>query len=116
MDVLALPETRQAQIGIPPQSLADRISVCASIAAVGALFERHNLVYLDWSYANVFWSLFDHSAYVIDLDGCSSAASTDPVLQLGGSADAWGENASSESDRNRMALLIPAASRDCARV
>lgn len=71
VDVLALTEDRQKASKLPPQSLADRISVCASIAAVAALFERHSLVYLDWSYANIFWSLSDHTAYVIDLDGCS---------------------------------------------
>jgi hypothetical protein len=107
VDVLALTEARQAQMMLPSQSLADRISVCASMAAVGALFERYGLVYLDWSYANVFWSLNHHSAYVIDLDGCSFG----PRLQI--QSPNWadplvprGRQAGNESDRYRAALLI----------
>jgi hypothetical protein len=107
VDVLALNETRQTILGLPPQSLADRISVCASIATVGALIERHDLVYLDWSYANLFWSLHDHSAYVIGLDGCSFG----PRPQI--NAPDWedpqvplGQSAGNQSDRYRVALLI----------
>ncbi len=107
VDVLALTEEQQKARKLPHQSLADRISVCASIAAVAALFERHGLVYLDWSYANVFWSMEDHSAYVIDLDGCSfgprpqihSHNWEDPQVPLG-------QPAGNESDRYRVALLI----------
>lgn len=107
IDVLALPEGRQAQLQLPPQSVADRVEVCASVARVGALFERHGLVYLDWSYANVFWSALDHAAYVIDMDGCSfgprpqiqSPNWDDPLVPMG-------ENAGNESDRYRLALLI----------
>ena len=98
---------QQAQAGLPPQSLTDRISVCASIAARAALFERHGLVYLDWSYANIFWCRGDHSAYVIDLDGCSfgprpqiqTPSWDDPHVPLG-------TTAGNESDRYRVALLI----------
>jgi hypothetical protein len=107
VDVLALTEDRQIQIKLSPQSLPKRIRICASIAAVGALLERSGLVYLDWSYANVFWSIRNHSAYVIDLDSCSfgprpqieSPNWADPLVPLGLDAD-------SESDRYRMALLV----------
>lgn len=106
VDVLALNEADQVRRKLPPQRLADRISVCASIAAVGALFERWKLVYLDWSYANVFWSTDDHSAFVIDLDGCSF----EPRLQI--QSHSWddplvprGTYAGNASDRYRLALL-----------
>ncbi len=107
VDVLALTEDRQTHLRLPPQPLASRISVCASIAAVGALFESAGLVYLDWSYSNVFWSLSDYSAYVIDMDGCSFGPRPqvqqpnwdDPLVPRGG-------NAGNESDRYRVALLI----------
>jgi hypothetical protein len=107
VDVLALTEDRQIQLKLPPQSLSDRISICASIAAVGALLERSGLAYLDWSYANVFWSILDHSAYVIDLDGCSfgprpqieSPNWADPLVPLG-------LNAGNASDRYRVGLLV----------
>ena len=107
VDMLALTEARQIRLKLPPQSLADRISICASITAVGALFERHGLVYLDWSYANVFWSVLDHSAYVIDLDGCSFGPR--PQIQTPNWPDPLvprGRDAGNESDRYRMALLI----------
>jgi hypothetical protein len=107
VDVLALTEARQTQLKLLPQSLKDRISVCASIAAVGALFERHGLVYLDWSYANIFWSQVDHSAYVIDLDGCSFGSR--PQIQTPNWEDPLvprGYDAGNESDRYRVALLI----------
>jgi hypothetical protein len=106
VDVLALTEARQRQIKVPPQSLTDRIAICASFAAVGALFERHGLVYLDWSYANVFWSVGEHSAYVIDLDGCSFGPR--PQIQSPGWEDPLvprGRDAGNESDRYRVALL-----------
>lgn len=107
VDMLALPESRQEKLGLPPQSLANRLAVCASIARVGALFERHGLAYLDWSYANVFWRSNDHCAYVIDMDGCSfgpraqieSPNWDDPLVPRGSLAG-------NETDRYRLALLI----------
>ncbi|MGD0699409.1 MAG: hypothetical protein ABSA02_05945 [Trebonia sp.] len=107
VDVLALSETRQQQMGLPPQSLADRISICRSIVATADLLERHDLVYLDWSYANVFWRPVGHSAYLIDLDGISfgprpqihSPQWEDPHVPLG-------TTAGKPSDRYRVALLI----------
>jgi hypothetical protein len=106
VDVLALSESDQVKRRLPPQTLADRVAVCASIAAVAALFERWNLVYLDWSYANIFWSVDDHSAFVIDLDGCSFGPRKqiqthnwdDPLVPRGG-------DAGNASDRYRLALL-----------
>jgi hypothetical protein len=106
VDQLALPPEQQ-KILPAPQLLVDRIAVCTSVAAVGELFERHRLVYLDWSYANIFWSLTDHSCYVIDMDGTSfgprpqieSPSWEDPRVPLGSAAG-------NESDRYRVALLI----------
>ena len=48
VDVIGLTEARQAEIRGPRQALASGIAVCASIAAVGALFERHGPRNLDW--------------------------------------------------------------------
>ena len=107
VDMLALTDDQQRARKLPPQALTDRISVCASIAAVAALFERHGLVYLDWSYANIFWSLDDHSAYVIDMDGCSFGPR--PQIQTHNWDDPQvplGQPAGNESDRYRVALLI----------
>jgi hypothetical protein len=106
VDVLALSPDRQTHASVPPQSLEDRISVCASIASVGALFERWRLVYLDWSYANVFWSCTEHTAYVIDLDGCSFGSR--PQVQSPNWEDPLsprGRLAGNEVDRYRLALM-----------
>lgn len=107
VDVLALPGARQRRMGLPPQTLFDRIAICTSITATADLLERRGLVYLDWSYANVFWCPADHSAYLIDLDGVSfgprpqihSPQWDDPHVPLG-------TTAGSSSDRFRVALLI----------
>jgi hypothetical protein len=107
VDHLAQAPARQQQVGLPAQSLADRISVCASIASTADLLARFGLVYLDWSYANIFWCPADHSAYLIDLDGSSFGPRPqiqtplweDPQVPLG-------TTAGNTSDRYRVALLI----------
>lgn len=107
VDLLAQPEDQQVKLKLPAQSLGDRISVCASIARVGALLERHGLVYLDWSYANVFWCWRDHSAFIIDMDGCSFGRR--PQIETPNWADPLvprGRKAGNETDRYRLALLI----------
>lgn len=107
VDLLAQSEEQQVKRKLPAQALGARISVCASIARVGALLERQGLVYLDWSYANVFWCWRDHSAYVIDMDGCSFGCR--PQIETPNWADPLvprGREAGNESDRYRLALLI----------
>jgi len=107
VDLLALPEADQLRRDIPGQSLAARVAVCASLAEVGALLERHGLVYLDWSFANAFWSPVGLVAYVIDVDGCSFGARPqiqshnwdDPLVPQHTLADNC-------VDRYRVALLV----------
>ena len=107
VDHLAQAPARQQQVGLPAQTLADRISVCASIACTADLLARFGLVYLDWSYANIFWCPADHTAYLIDLDGSSFGPRPqiqtplweDPQVPLG-------TTAGNSSDRYRVALLI----------
>ncbi len=106
VDLLALTAEEQSKRGLTGQALTDRLKVCASIAAVGAVLERHGVVYLDWSYANVFWSVLDLTAFVIDLDGCSFGPREQ--IESHGWADplvARGRSAGNEVDRYRVALL-----------
>jgi hypothetical protein len=64
-------------------------------------------VYLDWSYANGFWSTSELAAYVIDIDGCSlgprlqteTTGWADPLVPLKAMAN-------NEVDRYRVALLV----------
>jgi hypothetical protein len=107
LDLLALRTEDLRRRNLPEQSLAARIMVCASFTSVGALFERHGVVYLDWSYKNAFWSLTQLAAYVIDVDGCSfgprpqmeTRGWEDPLVEQGLWADAM-------VDRYRVALLV----------
>jgi hypothetical protein len=95
VDLLALPEAQQQQRGLPPQNISARVMVCSSLASVAALFERCGMAYLDWSYANAFWSPTQRAAYVIDVDGCSfgqarqidSPGWSDPLVPKGSMAD-----------------------------
>lgn len=107
IDWLAHSQEQQARQGLPRQTLDDRLAAARSLLDVADLFERHGLVYLDWSYANAFWSTGDHSVYVIDVDGMSFGPRRqmetpnweDPLPFTGGSAG-------NESDRYRVALLV----------
>lgn len=106
IDLLALTSDEQRSRDLQPQSLQDRLAVCTSITAVASLFERFDLVYLDWSYSNVLWSNVSHVGYVIDVDGTSFG----PRLQI--ESPNWadplvprGTLAGMEVDRYRVALL-----------
>jgi hypothetical protein len=107
IDLLAQTDQRIQKLGLAVPSRADRLAACASLAAIGALFERHGLAYLDWSYANAFWDCSSHVAYVIDVDGCSfgprwqteTRGWEDPLVPLRTLAD-------NHVDRYRVALLI----------
>lgn len=107
VDLLAIDDDRMSKLGLPRPSLNDRVMVCSSIASVAALFERAGLAYLDWSYANAFWSTTVLAAYVIDVDGCSFR----PRLQM--ETNDWADPlvprqsmASNAVDRYRVALLV----------
>jgi hypothetical protein len=107
IDLLALTAENQKLRSIQGQSLADRTSVCVSLTAVAAVLEGNNIVYLDWSYANAFWSALEHSAYLIDIDGCSFGPR--PQIETHGWSDPLvprGQNAGNHVDRYRVALLV----------
>lgn len=107
IDILAQPATYQAKLGLPAQSLSDRLKVCATVAQAGALLERHGVVYLDWSYRNLLWSAPGRSAYVIDMDGCSFGPRAQIVSPNWDDPLVPGkQQAGRETDRYRVALLI----------
>ncbi|TKK85249.1 hypothetical protein FDA94_26635 [Herbidospora galbida] len=53
-----------------PPTMAERLAVARGLAAVGALLERHDVVYGDWSYANAFWARGSGRVFVLDMDSC----------------------------------------------
>jgi hypothetical protein len=107
VDWLASEPKKCERRGIPVPTFEERLLICTDIVAVADFLDRHDVVYGDWSYANAFWSPFDHSGYVIDIDGCGyrtrkSVATqnwTDPRLPAGKPAD-------SLTDRYGVALLL----------
>lgn len=95
------------QRGLPPQPLANRVRLCLSLATTAALLERHGIVYLDWSFANAFWSPTALRTYLIDMDGCSFGAR--PLIQTHGWDDPLvplGSPGGQPVDRYRVALLV----------
>ncbi|MGH3864895.1 MAG: hypothetical protein ACRDQ4_01940 [Pseudonocardiaceae bacterium] len=107
IDWLVQPASKYRPRGLPVPTFTERLRICQNIVAVADFLERNSLVYGDWSYANAFWSIHDHRAYVIDLDGCSfgprqrvaSPNWEDPLTPPGASIDTY-------SDRYGAALLV----------
>ncbi|WP_405017866.1 hypothetical protein OHV05_13485 [Kitasatospora sp. NBC_00070] len=69
VDWLAQSTADQRTGGVGEASGQTRRQVAESFLAVGALLDRHGLVYGDWSYRNAFWCQ-DGSGYLIDMDSC----------------------------------------------
>ncbi len=107
LDWLAKADESMQRVGIASPGHSGRLAVCASVTAVAAVLEKLGLVYSDWSYSNTFWSPADHSAFVIDIDGCQPGKMPnirqpqwiDPLTSDGGEADCF-------TDRYRLALLV----------
>ncbi|MFG2040482.1 hypothetical protein [Dactylosporangium sp. NPDC048998] len=69
IDFLAANSAAFARRGLAAVTLDDRIAVCRNLVAVATMLARYELVYSDWSYSNVLWSLSDRTVFVIDIDG-----------------------------------------------
>ncbi|MFI7465701.1 hypothetical protein [Nonomuraea sp. NPDC049646] len=86
---------------------AERLAVARNLAAVGALLERHDVVYGDWSYANAFWTRRSGRVFVIDVDSCGltdrpwveSKMWDDPRV-------APGDRLTVRTDRYKLAVLV----------
>ena len=64
IDMLALDDAALRRRAIPPQPMVNRVLACSSLATTAELMERHGIVYLDWSFANAFWSPRGRAVYV----------------------------------------------------
>ncbi len=86
---------------------AERLAVARNLAAVGALLERHGVVYGDWSYANALWARGSGRVFVIDMDSCGmgdrpwveSKSWDDPKVEPG-------TRLTTCTDRYKLAVLI----------
>ncbi|OHV35234.1 hypothetical protein [Pseudofrankia sp. EUN1h] len=107
VDQLCRPADELKALGQPVPSEKDRRATGRRLAEVGALFERHDLVYADWSYTNAFWNPQDGSVYVIDVDGCYFG--TRPWIGAVNWDDpqvARGQPITTTTDRYRLGLLV----------
>ncbi|MEU5988738.1 hypothetical protein ABZ806_07150 [Spirillospora sp. NPDC047418] len=68
VDLLANADRDIERLGLPVPTPALRLAAMREIVAVAALFERHGLVYGDWSFANAFWAPGTDRVLVIDMD------------------------------------------------
>ncbi len=55
---------------MPVPDRRERVRVARNMLRVGALLERRDVVYGDWSYANLFWARESGRVFFIDMDGC----------------------------------------------
>lgn len=105
IDWLAVSDKIRTRRGLTNPKWEERLAVCRDISAVAEFFERRGLVYGDWNYRNVFWSIHDHSAYVIDIDSCSFGRQ--PLLATPNWEDPLSRKfADIYTDRYLVALLV----------
>ncbi|MFF2778508.1 hypothetical protein ACFVU3_26760 [Streptomyces sp. NPDC058052] len=93
-------------LGVRPPSRQRRHEIACAFLEVGAVLERHDVVYGDWSYRNALWNHGTGSVFLLDMDSCGIGARpwiaspewTDPAFPEGSRLTA-------ATDRFRMALL-----------
>ncbi|OLT12598.1 hypothetical protein BJF79_21980 [Actinomadura sp. CNU-125] len=110
VDLLANPRERIERLGLPVPGAPLRLAAMREVVAVAALFERHDLVYGDWSFSNAFWAPGTSNVLVIDMDtarlGRRARVET-PTWE-----DPLAKNAktiTTHSDRYKVALLVARA-------
>ncbi|MEV5844069.1 hypothetical protein AB0M32_19100 [Streptomyces sp. NPDC051985] len=106
LDHLVKDSAYLTDIGVRPPTRQRRLEIACRFLELGAVLERHDVVYGDWSYRNALWDQDSDSVYLLDMDSCgigtrSWIASPD-----------WSDPAFPEgtpltvpTDRYRMALL-----------
>ncbi|MFQ3558678.1 hypothetical protein QZN11_18005 [Streptomyces gramineus] len=93
-------------IGVQPPTRQRRLEIACRFLELGAVLERHDVVYGDWSYRNALWDQDSDSVYLLDIDSCGIG--TRPWI----ASPDWSDPAFPEgtpltvpTDRYRMALL-----------
>lgn len=93
-------------LGVHPPSRQRRHEITCRFLEVGAVLERHEVVYGDWSYRNALWDHENGAVFLLDMDSCgigtrpwiASPEWTDPAFPEDSGLTA-------ATDRYRMALL-----------
>ncbi|TYK52521.1 hypothetical protein [Actinomadura decatromicini] len=85
----------------------ERRSVARSVLRVGALLERHDVVYGDWSYANLFWERGAGRVFLIDMDSCGlSSRAWVECNSWNDPAVPQGERLTVRTDRYKVAVAV----------
>ncbi|QKW38284.1 hypothetical protein HUT06_33320 [Actinomadura sp. NAK00032] len=85
----------------------ERVRVARNMLRVGAVLERRDVVYGDWSYANLFWARGTGGVFLIDMDGCGLSSRSwvecnswdDPAVRPG-------ERLTVRTDRYKIAVAV----------
>ncbi|MEO3859350.1 hypothetical protein [Acrocarpospora sp. B8E8] len=107
IDHLANLPQRQRQLGFPVPDSEQRLNAVRNMVACAALFERHDVVYADWSFANAFWSPRTQQTLIIDVDAAGLGQRRfvetpnweDPLMDPG-------RPVTTHTDRYKVALLV----------
>jgi hypothetical protein len=92
---------------MPVPDRRERVRVARNMLRVGALLERRDVVYGDWSYANLFWARESGRVFFIDMDGCGLTSRSwvecnswdDPAVRQG-------ERLTVHTDRYKIAVAV----------
>ncbi|MFF7330167.1 hypothetical protein [Streptomyces sp. NPDC008150] len=108
LDWLVASDDKCGKRGILPADREVRERAVRSLLLVGDLFARHDVVYGDWSYSNVFWEQGTGAIFVIDVDTCGIGSR--PWIQSNGWEDPLFDETrkpplTSLSDRYKLAVL-----------
>ncbi|GAA4232712.1 hypothetical protein GCM10022254_33360 [Actinomadura meridiana] len=92
---------------LPVPDLRERCRVARSLLRVGALLERRDVVYGDWSYANLFWERGEGRVFLIDMDSCG--LSSRPWVECNSWNDPavpQGQRLTVRTDRYKVAVAV----------
>jgi hypothetical protein len=92
---------------MPVPDRRERVLVARNMLRVGAVLERRDVVYGDWSYANLFWARGTGGVFLIDMDGCGLSSRAwvecnswdDPAVRPG-------ERLTVRTDRYKIAVAV----------
>ncbi|TDC82162.1 hypothetical protein [Actinomadura sp. 7K507] len=85
----------------------ERVRVARNMLRVAALLERRDVVYGDWSYANLFWERGEGRVFLIDMDSCG--LSSRPWVECNSWNDPavpQGERLTVHTDRYKIAVAV----------
>ncbi|MFI0480849.1 hypothetical protein [Actinomadura sp. 9N215] len=85
----------------------ERVRVARNLLRLGALLERRDVVYGDWSYANLFWERGAGRVFLIDMDSCG--LSSRPWVECNSWNDPavpQGERLTVRTDRYKIAVAV----------